>query len=168
MASKKRRIIFSGEITEESAGTFIRELYAYNDLNSDPIDLVLSSGGGDVYSGFAMIGAIEESIAPIHVYCLGSVMSMALPIVCVCDVRAANQWTTFMYHEILGDGEFMKIVNHEYNIAELKRLQSNYDSIIHQLTKIPKRLTTKIKTRNQDYYFSAQEALNFQIIDSIL
>mgnify|MGYP003350628850 FL=1 len=84
-----RTIILSGEVDDIIVSDIIQNISDVNEYDDDneesvkdferkPIKLIINSLGGSIYDGFGLIGVIENSKTPIHTYCYGSAMSMAL------------------------------------------------------------------------------------------
>jgi ATP-dependent Clp protease protease subunit len=87
MANKttQNRNITLAEITQQSANDVIRFIYEMNEEDKkltlekrEPIKIIINSEGGDVYSGFGIVEAIQLSKTPVHTICHGQAQSMAL------------------------------------------------------------------------------------------
>ena len=72
-----RRIFIEGEIDEQAACQFVKQLMALNEESTEPIHVFVNSGGGELNSGMLMYDAIQSSGAPIRLYCMGKAYSMA-------------------------------------------------------------------------------------------
>jgi ATP-dependent Clp protease protease subunit len=115
----------------------------------------------------AIIGAIETSKTDIHSIGLGCVMSSALDVFVACHHRSAHRMTTFMYHSLrsISEGEVEKQVT---DITESLRIQREGDKFLLSRTKLPKKRLEEIKKKKDDWYFTAQEALKYGVIDEII
>jgi ATP-dependent Clp protease protease subunit len=73
--------ILTGTIDEESTADAIEFILEAN-LNKahKSLTLVINSGGGEVYSGFALIDVMQGSKIPVHTTGLGMIASMGLSI----------------------------------------------------------------------------------------
>jgi ATP-dependent Clp protease protease subunit len=174
-----RTIILSSDVNESSVGEIIQNIYYINDYDDDiesnlvdyirrPIKLIINSFGGSIYDGFALIGVIENSKTPIHTYCYGSAMSMALLIMVSGHVRYGHRLSTFMYHECLDELAYDKLSNIDENINETKRIMLLYDEYLLFKTKLKKKQLDRIKKLKTDWYFGSNEALKYGIIDLII
>lgn len=132
-----------------------------------PIKMVISSFGGSVYDGLAIIAAMRESVTPIHTYGYGAIMSMALPIYVFGDKRFADEYTTFMYHDV-GSGSIGKIADMEMDIKEGKRLRNIINDIICKQTKMKKSDLSKPIKEKEDWYFDTKYAAEKGICHTIL
>lgn len=169
-----RNIVISGEINESTTKEIIQRIHLINqidrerELNPPPIKITLNSMGGSMYDGFAIIGAIETSVSPVHIHCLGSAMSMALLILVAGHRRTSHKLSTFMYHECLNDSPYDKLSNIHDDLEEAMRLMKQYDSYLVSRTSLKQKQLDKIKKEKCDWYFGVEDALKFGIIDEIV
>jgi ATP-dependent Clp protease protease subunit len=138
-----------------------------NPPNRKPINIILNSMGGTIYDGFAIIGAIEQSQTPVHITCLGSAMSMALAILASGHYKIGHSLSSYMYHECLDDVSYEKMSVIKENLDEGNRLMEMYDDYILSKTKLTRRKLNKVKKNKFDWYFGADEALEYGLIDEI-
>ena len=176
--NNSRNLVLSSDITSSSVADIIESILDINtlddeleedlqDYHREPIKLVVNSFGGSVYDGFALIAAIEHSKTPIHGYCYGSSMSMGFAIYISTHVRYAHKTSTLMYHEI-SDSFYDNITGAKQNLKECERLQKLYDDYVLGRTEIPVTKMKEFKSRKEDWYMSAQEALKYKIVHKIL
>jgi len=176
-----RKIIISEEITEQTAERVISHISAINEYDAfmeesiqmvkgkytpQPIELIISSGGGSAHAGFAIIGAMEMSATEIVTYGLGLVGSMALGIYVSGDVRVAHNLTRFMYHSV-AYGEMGKLQDHREALTEVEILQETYDLLFTRATNITKEQMKEIQSNRNDFHFSAEESVALGVSDSI-
>jgi ATP-dependent Clp protease protease subunit len=169
-----RTYTLSGEIDEVASKDIIDFISTVNDIDNNvspserkPINIILNSMGGVMYDGFAIIGAIEQSKTPVHITCMGSAMSMALAILVSGHYRTGHSLSTYMYHECLDNISYEKMSVIKENLDEGNRLMEMYDDYILSKTKLTRRKLNKVKKDKSDWYFGANEALEFGLIDEI-
>lgn len=169
------RIMTLGEINEENVNYTIADILDINDLDNginvkkrEPIKLIISSGGGEVYRGLGLIDVIINSETPIHTICYGLGMSMALPILAVGHHRVMSSRSTLMYHEIAGDLGYIKLTEYVIELNEYKRINSIYEEIILERTKITRKQINNVNRQKKEWYISPNEALELGIIDEII
>lgn len=169
-----RTYTLSGEIDENTSKDIIDFISMVNDIdltinppNRKPINIILNSMGGTIYDGFAIIGAIEQSQTPVHITCLGSAMSMALAILASGHYKIGHSLSSYMYHECLDDVSYEKMSVIKENLDEGNRLMEMYDDYILSKTKLTRRKLNKVKKNKFDWYFGADEALEYGLIDEI-
>ena len=56
-----RRIFLEGEINEEMAGRFVKQIMALNDESTEPIHMFMNSAGGEINSGILIYDTILSS-----------------------------------------------------------------------------------------------------------
>lgn len=174
-SDKQSRIITLGEITNENICDALEMLYEVNNEDKDkeaskrePIKLILNSPGGDVYDGIGLIDAIEQSETPVHIYVHGQAQSMGFAIATCGHYRYASKRTTFMYHEISWETSREKLQYHEQEVEEGKRLWKLYDDVVTANTKLTQKKLDQIKKAHKEWYMTAEEALEWGIIDEII
>jgi ATP-dependent Clp protease, protease subunit len=138
----------------------------YKDYVREPLELVITSYGGSVYDGLAIIAAMRESRTPINTQAFGPVMSMGLPIFVHGDVRTADKYATFMYHDV-SSVLYGKVEDMEMDLKEAKRLRQILNGIICDHTSLSKtELNGYIKTKT-DWYFDSAFALKRKICTEV-
>ena len=174
-STKESRIVTLGEITNENICEAIEAIYEINDQDKnkdadkrEPIKLILNSPGGDVYDGIGIVDVIEQSTTPIHIYVHGQAQSMGFAIATCGHYRYASKRTTFMYHEIAWGTAQEKLTYHEQEVIEGKRLWKVYDDIVVANTKIPLKKLQQVRKEHKEWYLTAEEALEWGIVDEIL
>ena len=169
-----RTYTLSGEVDENTSKDVIDFISTVNDIDSTtnpperkPINIILNSMGGSMYDGFAIIGAIETSQTPVHITCMGSAMSMALAILVSGHHRIGHLLSSYMYHECLDNNSYEKISVIKENLDEGDRLMEMYDNYILSRTNLTRRKLNKVKKSKSDWYFGADEALEYGLINEI-
>jgi ATP-dependent Clp protease protease subunit len=131
------------------------------------IQILLSTYGGCVYDGLSLYDAIKNSKTEVDITCFGKIMSMGIVLLLAAKTRKAYRNTTFMIHEGSA-GAIGKVSDMEDSIDESKRLNDIYFGIIESETKIPKAKLDEIRKRRKDWYFTAEEALEYGLITEII
>jgi ATP-dependent Clp protease protease subunit len=174
-----RTLILSGEVDETTVTEIMQDICDINEIDDDnednvveyertPIKLIVNSMGGSVYDGFALIGVIESSITPVHTYCYGSAMSMALLILVSGHQRFGHKLSTFMYHECLDQLPYEKLSTLNENLQETKRIMKVYDDYLISKTSLKRKQLDDSKKVKFDWYMSPEEALQYKLIDEIV
>jgi ATP-dependent Clp protease protease subunit len=177
MANKttQNRNITLAEITQQSANDVIRFIYEMNEEDKkltlekrEPIKIIINSEGGDVYSGFGIVEAIQLSKTPVHTICHGQAQSMALLILAVGHKRYIGPYSTIMYHEINWETEYSPGKFHKQELQEADRMQFIYDDLLLEATNLTNEQLEKIKNHKGYWYISSTDAMKFNIVDEIL
>lgn len=166
---KGRRIFLHGNVDEDTIGLAIRGMYLLADLNNEPIELFVMSYGGDLDEAFALHDVTRIIKVPVHTVALGKCMSAA-PLLVACGKRGeryASENCQFMLHDCsldAGEGSPTYISAH----VEAARAQMvRYAELLAKYTDKPKRHWTRMFQMRSDKFFSAEEALDWGLIDSI-
>lgn len=138
-----------------------------NLIDLPPITINLSTLGGICYDGMALCDSIRTSDTAIKIVCYGKIMSMGIPILLSAKYKVAHKNTTFMIHGISA-GCWGKAENMRERIDEVNRLEKLVCDYILEHSKFPKKKMNEIIKSQKDYYFTAEEALQYKIIDEII
>jgi ATP-dependent Clp protease protease subunit len=161
----------SGEVDDEKVEKCIKWIL-YENFDPAPqrsLTLYINSMGGDLYSSFALIDIMKQSALPVHVIGIGSVMSAAFLIFAsgAKGYRYAARNTSFMCHqysdEMQGKYHDLKVSMFEGDSCNTRMID-----ILQEATGLPR---TKIKSqllKPSDVYMTAQDAVKFNVVDSIL
>ena len=164
--AQERIIILSEEIDEEVAATIVPLLFLMDNKNHDPISLWINSPGGDVFAFFAIYDIMKLIKSPVHTYCVGSASSAAAMLLSSGDKRFCTPNSSVMIHEVSIDaiGGTNSAVENE--AKEMKKINDRLAELLARNTgKTVSRIKKDIK---YDHYMTAEEAVKYGIVDSIL
>lgn len=161
---ENRIIDVRGIVDSQMASVIIRSLMIMSAQNTKPINVMLSSPGGDVSDGLAIYDFIRACPCPVHIQANGIVASSAFIIFLAGDVRTATPHTSFMMHSIRYAVETTRIVkDHEIDVNESKRLNSVFQDIMASRTKRNKKWWYRTVSL-VDKYFTVSEAMEVGIL----
>lgn len=164
-----RRIFLHGDVDEDTIGVALRGMYLLSDLKKDPIELFVSSYGGDLDEAFALHDVTRTLKVPVHTVALGKCQSAA-PLLVACG-RKGQRWaaenTTFMLHDatldaVEGSPAYVKgqAESAEATMKKMARLLAKY-------TDKPARHWSSMFRCKVDRFFDAKDALEWGLIDNI-
>jgi len=166
---KNRRIFLHGDVEEDTIGLAIRAMYLLSDMNKEPVELFVTSYGGELDEAFALHDVTRTIKVPVHTVALGKCMSAA-PLLVACGKRGerwATAHTQFMLHDVTLDeleGSPVAITAH----VEAARIQMvKYAELLARYTSKPKSHWTRMFAGRADRFFGADEALEWGMIDGI-
>ena len=164
---KDRIIILSGEIDDNLANSIIAQILYLDSINHDDIHLYINSPGGSVTSGMAIYDTMNFVKSDVSTNCLGMAASMAAFLLSSGKKgkRFALPNAEVMIHQPLGgaQGQATEIKIAAERILKLK------DKLNKMLAKnTGKDLKTIENDTERDYFLSANEALDYGLIDKIL
>ncbi len=165
----KDRIIFlSEEIDEHSANLVIAQLlFLEAQDNTKPIKMYLNSPGGSVTDGLAIYDTMQYIKAPVSTICVGLAASMAAVLLAAGEKgqRFALPNSEILIHQIMG-GASGQASDIKIKAEQILKLKIQLNKILHQHTGKP--LVKIEKDTDRDYYMTAQEALEYGLVDKIL
>ncbi len=165
----KDRIIFlHGEVHDGSADTVIAQLLFLESQDPEKdIQLYINSPGGSVTAGLAIYDTIQYIRPDVQTICIGQAASMgALLLACgTTGKRYALQSSRIMIHQPWGgvQGQATDIGIQAREIIRIKKLLINYFAVHTEKKEIQ-----ISKDLERDFYMSAEDAIQYKLIDHIL
>jgi ATP-dependent Clp protease protease subunit len=170
---EKRTIILTGEIDAYKAELTTERLFYLVSFNKNPITIILNSVGGDVYYGlliFDTIRALVKEGIEINIEVRGLAASMGAIIVQAGSKRLGSKYSRFLIHEIaymVEEKTSVKLSEAWEQAEELKKLNDMLKGILAERCKKTPKEIEKI-WHKKDIWLSAQEALDFGLIDEVI
>lgn len=171
-ALTKRTIYLGGEIYIADYEVMSRELKWLASLSKEPILIMVSSPGGLVLPGLALYDEIRHTRSQgieVVMRVSGHAASMAVIVLQAATTREAYPSSRLLIHEISQFKFFSddKTSDLEEQVEEMKKLQAVLLGILSERTGKPREEIDKLIWK-RDIWFSAQEALEFGLIDRIV
>ena len=165
----RERIVFlNGEVDDEVSALVCAQLLFLEAENPNkPIHLYINSPGGVITSGLAMYDTMRYLKAPVHTLCMGTARSMGSFLLMAGEPgeRAALPNASLHVHQPLGgfQGQASDILIHAEEIQQTKR------RIIGLYAEHCGRTYEEVeRTLDRDRFMTAQEALEWGLIDRVL
>jgi len=130
------------------------------------INLNIASYGGDVYSMLGIIDYFKTLPVKVNTQCVGACMSAAAVILaCGTGKRTMTQNSTVMVHEgsAFEAGKTSDVLK---GADHLKKLQNNINRILGEVTSKDQEFWEKVS--QHDTYLTAEECLDYGIVDKII
>ena len=165
----KDRIIFiDGEINDMTADLVVAQILFLDSQNAEKdISLYINSPGGSVTAGLAIYDTIQSIKCDTQTICMGQAASMAAILLAAgtAGKRFALPSSRVMIHQPWGgvQGQASDISIQAREIIRLKKMTIDYFSY-----HTGKDATTVEADMERDLYMSAQDALDYGIVDQIL
>lgn len=163
------RIIFLGTpVTDDIANLIVAQLIHLESEDPDKdISMYINSPGGNVYSGLAIYDTMQYIKPEVQTICVGIAMSMGALLLSggAPGKRMALPNAKILIHQVSGgfQGQASDI---EIHARETLALRRKLDEIIAEHTGQP--LEKVAKDTERDYYMSADEAKEYNIIDRVI
>ncbi len=164
----RERIVFIGTVVDDNLASLIMAqlLYLQGEDPLEPISMYINSPGGSVTAGLAVYDTMQYIQPQMHTWCIGQAASIAAVLLAAGEPghRYALPYSRVLIHQPWGQmaGQATDI---QIQAEEILRLREWVNSIISQATGQP---LDKIKQDTErDYYMTAEQAMEYGIIDSI-
>ena len=165
----KERIIFIGTPIDDHISSLViaQLLFLQSEDPNKDINLYINSPGGSVSAGLAIYDTMQFVQPDIVTIAMGMAASMAQVLLCAGakGKRYALPNSRILMHQPMG-GTQGQATDIEIYTKEMLRIRQNLFDIIG--THTGKDSDTIKKDADRDYYMSAQEALDYGIIDKVM
>lgn len=168
---KERRIILNEGISSNVIETVILPLREMdNDGTGEPIEIIMFSGGGDMFSGFALVDVIEKLKTPTTIRIMGLAASMA----CLIAMAHANNPNVKVVCSrfavgLIHSGEISLGTQSANAAKDFMEFNSRYEEIVKDYIITHTQITEEIydKIERQEYWMTAQQMLELGIVSEV-
>lgn len=165
----KERIIFIGTPIDDNIASLViaQMLFLQSEDPNKDINLYINSPGGNVSAGLAIYDTMQYVSPDVVTICMGMAASMAQVLLCAgtSGKRYALPHSRILMHQPTG-GTQGQSTDIEIYTREMLRIRDILYEIIAKHTN--KDIEKIRKDADRDFYMSAEEALEYGIIDKIL
>ena len=160
-----RHIFISDVICSVSADEVIRELLVLDMISNRPIQIYITSPGGRVDWGFAIIDIMKNLRSKVITIANGQVASMGTMIAIAGDERKCFENTTFMFHDM-----FSGVVDYSQKMkARLEYTEKLYNSLETHMKKYTNLSKKEIDlSRNEELWIFSDEAVKKGLVDIVI
>ena len=134
----------------------------------DLINLYITSVGGSVHDGFALIDVILNSQIPINTYCVGYADSTAFFIYLAGKERFAYKHSMFLLHNMLSSIDDSTSTGLESYTNYVKKLEQWEFDLFTEMTGKDHTLLYNVFTYDKQLRLTADEALGHNIVTKII
>jgi ATP-dependent Clp protease protease subunit len=162
---KHRTLFLTGEIKTENIVKLIKDIFLLDALNKKPIKIYISSSGGNVPDGFALIDSIKLIKSPITTIIIGEACSMAGLISITGKDRYITKNAVWMAHDLSGGitGDYSGKI--EYRAKHLSQLWKMIENHLKTYTKLTNEEIDLARTG--ELWLQPEECLVKGIVDKI-
>ena len=165
----KDRIIFLGTPIDDAVANLIvaELLFLQSEDPKKDIDLYINSPGGSVTAGLAILDCMNIISCDVKTYCVGQAASMGAVLLSAGTKgkRFALPNARVMIHQPSGGSEGTA-ADIDIQAREILKIRTTLNAILAENTGNPVKKIAHDTER--DYFMSAQEALEYGIVDSII
>lgn len=166
MLIKTRRILLTGEITDQKADYVCQRLQAYA-FSKLPVYIYINSAGGELGGGYAIIDAMELSPFPIYTIVRGTAASMAATITAygTKGCRFITKNSTMFLHNINVALPENEILSQKIVIEHLMKYSEDKTKDLVSRLKIKRKKFDELL--NKTSWLMPDEAVKIGIVDGI-
>lgn len=165
---KDRVVLLGGPITDELANSIVAQLLflAADDPEKD-IHLYINSPGGSITAGMAIFDTMQYIKPDVETNCIGMAASMGAFLLAAGTKgkRFALPNSEVMIHQPLG-GAQGQASDIEIRAKRILRMREKLNKMLSEFTGQP--LSKIEKDTDRDHFMSAQEALEYGLIDRVI
>jgi ATP-dependent Clp protease protease subunit len=165
----KDNIIFMGTAIDDNVANAIvaQMLFLESEDPDKDIQIYINSPGGSITAGLAIYDTMQFVKNDIVTYCIGQAASMGAHLLAAGTKgkRFALPSARIMIHQPSG-GAQGQASDIEITFKEIQRLKDNLAAALAKHTNQP--LKKIVKDMDRDFFMSAEEAMEYGIIDKVL
>lgn len=165
----KERIVFLGTAIDDNVANIIiaQLLFLESEDPTQDIYIYLNSPGGYITSGLAIYDTMQYIKAPIVTMCIGQAASMGAVLLAggTQGKRYALPHSRILIHQPLG-GAQGQATDIDIQAREILRMREEINKIFTKHTGQP--IEKIAADTERDFYMTAEQALNYGIIDKIV
>lgn len=163
----KRIIFLTGEVSDELATTIISQLIYLDYISHDEIKLYINSQGGVVSAGLSIIDTMKYIKSDVNVVVIGMAASIAA-VIAACGTkgkRCCLENADLMIHEPSTScmGTATSIIN---TSRRIENIRTRIYKILSEATN--QDISVIEHDCLQDSYFTAEEAIEYGLIDKVI
>lgn len=164
---QSRIILVSGQIDQEVAEKVMAQLFVLDAENQDPIRVVITSPGGHVDSGLAIMDTMRFIKSPVITIGAGWVASIAVPIFFGGEKgrRYSLPHTRFLLHQPSG-GAGGQAADIRIEAQEIIKIRKRINRMVAAETGQDEEKVARDSDRN--FWMSAEEALEYGLVSKII
>lgn len=170
------KIYFYTEVTKDSVLNLNRQIdelskqmkmvqFSYKLKEPLPIEVHISSDGGEIFPALSAVDKILENDVPVHTYCEGVVASAATLISVVGKKRFMSKNSCMLIHQVSGGlwGSYMEFKD---ELQNLELIMSIIRRVYLDRTRFDEKVLAELL--KHDLYLSAEDCLKNGLIDKIV
>jgi len=165
----KKRIVFLGTAIDDAVSNLVvaQLLFLQSEDAKTPIEMYINSPGGSVSTGLAIYDTMKFIDAPVHTVCIGLAASMGAILLAAGEKghRTALPHARIMIHQPWAGGIQGQATDIAIQAEEILKTRNRLNELISMDT--GRSLEDIARDTDRDKFFSAEEAKEYGIIDSV-
>lgn len=161
-----RKIFLTTAIEDKTADDIVQKIIYLDSLSHDDIYLFISSPGGVISSGMAILDVMEAVESNIVTVVMGQAASMAAVLLACGDKRYAWPRSRVMIHQPLISGVFQgNTIEIETEAKEISRMKDELNQILSERTR--QDISKITKDTDRDFWMTSSDALDYGMVDEV-
>jgi ATP-dependent Clp protease protease subunit len=165
---RERVVFLVGEVNDQSANLVVAQLLFLESENPDKeISFYINSPGGSVSAGMSIFDTMQFIKPDVSTMCLGFAASMGAFLLAAGakGKRFSLPNSKIMIHQVLG-GTRGQATDIEIHARDILRTKEQMNRILAERTGQP--YEKVVRDTERDYFMTAQEALDYGLVDQVL
>ncbi|VWX63446.1 ATP-dependent Clp protease proteolytic subunit (Endopeptidase Clp) (Caseinolytic protease) (Protease Ti) (Heat shock protein F21.5) [Burkholderiales bacterium 8X] len=165
---KERVIFLVGEVNDQTANLVVAQLLFLESENPDKdISFYINSPGGSVSAGMAIYDTMQFIKPSVSTLCIGFAASMGAFLLAAGEKgkRFCLPNSKVMIHQVLG-GARGQATDIEIHARDILKTREQMNKILAERTGQP--LEKIARDTERDYFLTAQESLDYGLIDKVI
>jgi ATP-dependent Clp protease, protease subunit len=167
---EQRKIFLWGPVMDESAKEIVSKMMYLEMIDpGKEITFYINSPGGVITSGMTIYDTMKMISSPVSTVCMGMAASMGSLLLCAGTKGRRYVWPSgkVMIHQPSIGGQIVaSATDIKIHAEEIRKTKDKLNKILAEACNQP--LERIQKDTDRDYYMTAEEAVEYGIVDSIL
>lgn len=162
-----RILVLDSEVNSVTCSQLIKSMLALEQQDGEaPITLLITSGGGDVFTGLGLIGVMQNLSCPVHTVCIGYAASMAAIILTSGSKRSIYKDSYVMVHQPKGATGMMQQTDFDVQAELMAKLRNQSEELLAAHSNLTVEDFHTLTER--DCWCDAARALELGLVDEII
>ena len=166
---KRRQIFLWGSIDDDTARDVVQKLLFFDSEGSQDITMYVNSPGGMISSGLAIYDAMQNLKSKVATVCMGQAASMGAVLLAAGAKGKRSAWANarILIHQPLISGSMYGPASDlQIQAEEMLRLRQGLNVTLAKHT--GQALAKVEQDTDRDFFMSADEALQYGLVDEVL
>lgn len=167
---EERKIFLWGTVNDETCQQVVKQMLYFEMEDSEKdITLYINSPGGVITSGMAVFDIMQMVKPKVATVCMGLAASMGAILLLAGEKGQRSAWrhSRILIHQPLISGQIIApAIDIKIQAEEISKTRKELNKIISERTGQP--LERIEKDTDRDFYMTAQEALDYGLIDEVI
>lgn len=162
-----RILVLDSDVNSATCSLLIKSMLTLEKEDAGaPITLLITSGGGDVFSGLGLIGVMQNLGCPVYTVCVGYAASMAAVILASGSKRSIYKDSYVMIHQPKSATGWMQQTDFDVQAELMSKLRLQSEKLLAGHSKLSAEEFHALTER--DCWCDAERTLRLGLVDEII